>query len=160
VASGIPTAVSLVGVDMPADEPEQLDLLGLPERGSSPAPRRGPGRPAGARNRRTQEWVEYLQSRYASPLEVLAQIATAPIAELAKALGCKPLEALQEKRQAAIALAPFLHQRQAIAVDVTNRREVRLIIETGGELELADDRAEFVEIVQNQGDTDAEPGEV
>src|SRR5882672_1164351 len=137
-ANGVKTAVDLVlnamGAPEPAPEPEQIDLedlLGLPRpivpQEGAPE-RRGPGRPAGSRNRRTIQWVDYLLKRYASPLEVLAQMATTPTDELKNSLGCSALAAFQEKRHAAIALAPFLHQRQPLALNVTERRVVYLTI--------------------------------
>lgn len=118
----------------PAPEPEQIDLedlLGLPNGALiPPAPAaRGPGRPPGSRNRRTSQWVDYLLSRYASPLEVLAQMATAPVDRLKVQLGCTALEAFQEKRHCAIALAPFLHQRQPLAVNISERKVIYLTID-------------------------------
>ncbi len=119
----------------PADDvvEEQLeldDLLGLPETTAvvSLREKRGPGRPPGAPNRRTVEMAQFLLKRYASPLEVLAQIATARVDELSQSLGCDKLEALQEKRLAAIALLPYVHQKQPVALDVTNRNVVHLNI--------------------------------
>lgn len=114
----------------PVAEPEQLDLLGLPVTPAAQAlaEKRGPGRPPGARNKRTEAWAEYLLARYGSPLEVLMQIANMPIVELVAGLGCSALEALQEKRHAAIALAPYIHQRQAVAVDLTGAPAINLTI--------------------------------
>lgn len=139
--NGLKTAVDLVleaqGAGAPAPEPEQIDLedlLGLPKApvspGSAPGgePRRG--RPPGSRNRRTVQWCEFILRRYASPLEVLAQMTVAPIDELRAALGCTALEAFQEKRHAATALAPFLHQRQPLALNITERKVVYLTITT------------------------------
>jgi|SRR5882672_4028767 len=140
---GLKTAADLVlgamGRPEPAPEPEQIDLedlLGLPRPivsaadGGGAAGSRGPGRPPGSRNRRTVQWVDFLLRRYASPLEVLAQMATARVDDLMKQLGCSALEAFQEKRHAAIALAPFLHQRQPLALNVTERKIVYLTIST------------------------------
>ena len=116
----------------PGAEPEQLDLLGLPApRSGTPsaaAVARGAGRPLGSRNKRTVAWANYLTRRYGSPLEVLAQIATAHITVLRDSLACTALEAMIEKRQAAIALLPYIHQRQPLAVDLTNRQVVYLSI--------------------------------
>jgi hypothetical protein len=119
----------------PGAEAEQLDLcdlLGLPAArlGSVTFADqvRGRGRPAGARNKRTVEWANYLTRRYGSPLEVLAQIATTSVTELRDSLACSALEALGEKRLAAIALLPYIHQRQPLAVDLTNRQVVYLSI--------------------------------
>lgn len=56
------------------------------------------------------------------------RIATAPVGELVAATGCTKIEALQEKRLAAIAGLPYLHQKQPVAIDVTNRNVVHLHI--------------------------------
>jgi hypothetical protein len=154
-AKGTKTAVDLVmeQAEPLLEEPEQLDLLGLPVRATVDGAPRGPGRPIGARNKRTVEFAKFLLSRYASPLEVLAQMAVAPAAELARALSCSALEAFQEKRHAAIALAPYLHERQPIAVNLTDRKVVYLHIEVGDKpAELGDDEALTIEgkIVGNQ----------
>ena len=138
--SGLPAVLDqLRPQDAPAPgaaEPEQLDLLGLPvpKAGAvvpavyTPAPAPGRGRPAGSRNKRTAEWADFLLTRYGSPLEVLAQIAKADVADLVASLGCDRLAALQEKRHAAVALAPYIHQRQAVAIDLTQRQAVELTI--------------------------------
>lgn len=150
----------------PAEDAEQLDLLGLPavRPGHQVEAYRGRGRPPGSRNRRTVEWATYLLGKYASPLEVLAQIATAPVDALVGQLGCSPIEALGEKRLAAIALLPFLHSRMPIAVDVTDRRVVQLTIvdaavaaESGTDLGLT---ARVVEVLENQGVDDGDPAAV
>jgi hypothetical protein len=124
IAAGPPT--------LPED-PEQLDLiedcLGLPETPSLKEYReRKIGRPPGAKNKRTEALATYLLSRYSSPLEVLMQIATRPVEELVAALGCTKIEALQEKRLAAIPCIPYLHQKQPVAIDITNRQVVNLRI--------------------------------
>jgi hypothetical protein len=96
-----------------ADEEEPtLDLLGLPavER-SANLSRAGRGRPPGARNRTTRDWLDYLSRRYGSPLEILAQMARAPVDELARELGCTRLDAYVQKRHAAESLAPYLHPK-------------------------------------------------
>lgn len=134
-ATGLLAVLDEMGVtdQPPAPEAEQLDLLGLPVAhivGGEVRPR-GPGRPPGARNRRTEDWEAYLSTRYTHPLETLAQISAQSVDALSKALGCKPLEALQEKRLAAIALLPFMAQRRPLALDVSNHEVVHLTINTG-----------------------------
>jgi hypothetical protein len=112
----IAAAVQLALAIEDDDEPVE-DLLGL-ERTAARVRERtagltnaGRGRPPGARNRATQHWVQYLTRKYSSPLEVLAQMANAPIDELAGELHCSRLDAIREKRHAAEALAPYLHPR-------------------------------------------------
>lgn len=136
----VAVAMAESGGPPPDGEFEQIDLIAALGLEKTPkvvelqeaASRRHGGRQAGTRNRRTLEWANYLLSKYTSPLEVLAQIGATPTAELAAALGCTKTEALQERRLAAIALAPYVHQKQAIAVDVTNNKIVNLTITIEG----------------------------
>ena len=122
---------------------EQLALLPLSERGGEPPAdladmepaRRAPGRPAGARNKRTEAWVGYLLSRYRSPLVGLAEIYSRPVAELARELGFASLtpeialKLVTAQIEAMKALAPYVHQRQPLAVQIDERRTVRLVVE-------------------------------
>lgn len=108
----------LIGAPLRLDQVEVLNKTG----------NRGVGRPLHSRNKRTVEWAEYLLTRYASPLEVLAQMAVARVDELAARLGCTKFEAYQEKRLAAIALVPFIHQKQPLAVNFSNKTFVHLTI--------------------------------
>lgn len=134
--AGEKTAVEMAldGAPELSDE-EQLDMLGMPPKPFrapwSPA-QKGPGRPPGARNKRTVEMVNYLSSQYRSPLEVLAVISNAGVGELAARLGCTKLEALQEMRIAASTLLPYWHQKMPLAVDL-NQRVVHLNIFDDGE---------------------------
>lgn len=90
--------------------------------------KRGPGRPAGAKNRRTGEIVDYISRRYGFPLERLAQIYSADTGELARELGLKRGEALAEQRAAAAAALPYMHQKRPIEVDVSNKGVFELTI--------------------------------
>ncbi|KKL91822.1 hypothetical protein LCGC14_1890840 [marine sediment metagenome] len=92
---------------------------------------RGPGRPPGARNRRTDEWVDYLLARYRSPLIVLAEMYSRSVGELVKEVGCTKLEAIKLQIFAAEKLAPFVHQKQPLAIQVDAHGVVRLVIEGG-----------------------------
>ncbi len=115
---------------------EQLSMLGL----ELPATRAVRGRPPGQRNLRNQRVADYLLARYRDPLEGLVQMAGLSVGDLAAALGCSKLEAWQEKRQCAAASLPYLHQRQALAVDLTSRQAVYLsIVEDDGERHAATD---------------------
>lgn len=105
-----------------AEQPSLLPLGVVAELGEDPqgepvAERRG-GRPAGARNRKTKEWVEYLQRRYPSPLVALAETYSRPVAELARELGCTRLEAFDRQIEAAKHLAPYMHQKLPTAIEV------------------------------------------
>lgn len=78
--------------------------------------RRGRGRPPGSKNRSTSEWSRYILSRYRSPLLAMAEVAQAKPSELSLELGCDQTEAIKIILQAAATLAPYLHQKQPLAV--------------------------------------------
>lgn len=122
----------------PTGEPgEQLGFLEEPaQTGGSPAPgggeRRGPGRPAGSRNRRTEEWVAYITQRYGAPLEELAKIMAAgpfglrdlrgPDGEPLRDADGKPLSTVAAFHlwlQVSQTLMPYLHQKRPTAVEVS-----------------------------------------
>lgn len=147
---GLATALALIGASgvVPGGAGGQEELFGaadaplpLPEKGKSGS--KG-GRPAGARNRSTEEWARFLLSRSQSPLVVLAEIYSRPVAELTrelqalaseqkKAVWCdgvvvgyeavhiNPLDVLKLQMQAAQALAPYLHKQQPKAIEVDQR---------------------------------------
>lgn len=105
---GLTAAIELLGgAGEPAvaegDQPELFEadapLPMPPARGVS-----GPkgGRPKGARNRRTQEWVEYLLSRYRSPLVFLLEAYSRSPRELAEQLQ------LYKFHEGKLVLAPVL----------------------------------------------------
>lgn len=133
-------------IEIAEDEQIELlpDLIGT-KKGDGRAQSGKVGRPAGATNKRVTEYANYLLSRYSSPLEVLAQIATARVDDLKKEIGCTKLAALQEKRLAAMALLPYVHQKMPVAVDVTNRKIVQLVIEddSAGGVHLEDTGDDF-----------------
>jgi len=140
---GLAAAVEVLGPgEAPRGEGEQLMLAGLPlgevGRGEAAAPaieaeRKG-GRPPGARNRRTMEWVEYMGGRYRSPLIVLAEIYSRPVDALAMELGCTRYEAFQLQLRAAEQLAPYLHQKLPLAVEFEGKGLVALTVQTLPEL--------------------------
>jgi len=96
--------------------------------------RRGPGRPPGATNRRTQDWVDYILARYRSPLIVLAEMFSRPVGQLAKELDCTRAEALRYQIAAAKELAPYVHAKMPVAVQIDGKGVVQLVIETVGEV--------------------------
>lgn len=99
---------------------------------------RGPGRPPGAKNKRTERTVQFLMTRHRDPREVLLEIAEANVNDLAGLLGCTLHEALQEKRLAAIGVLPYVASKLPLAVDVTNWKGIRLVIEdNAGDLDSA-----------------------
>lgn len=136
----IANQVRPLDVDEDAEQIDMLDSLGLPINDNvialraERAARTGkPGRPLHSRNKRTVEMANYLLRRYRSPLETLMQIQATPVDELAAALGCTKVEALQEIRLAAIACKDHVHSKMPVAVDVTNRKIIQLsIVEDAG----------------------------
>lgn len=102
------------------------------------------GRPLGARNRSTEEWCRFLLSQYRSPLTALAELYSRPIEDLVAhlqaiadkdpivrvdgeglvarmAVRINPLDVLRLQRDAAVALAPYLHKQQPKAIEIDNR---------------------------------------
>jgi hypothetical protein len=99
----------------PADEGEQLALGAeyLPEQ-----PRGGPGRPAGSRNRRTQDLISYLEAQNALPGVALAKVVAAGYEQLAKDLAITKEAAFERWSAIATALMPYAHPRlQQIQLD-------------------------------------------
>ncbi|MFZ4687864.1 MAG: hypothetical protein ACOYLS_01370 [Polymorphobacter sp.] len=89
---------------------------------------RAAGRPKGATNKRTAAWRDYLLSKYAHPLEVLAQAYSRPVETLAAELGCTKLEAFTAQVKAAAELAPFIESKMPIGVAVDARGTISLVI--------------------------------
>ena len=135
------------------DDAEQLALsLGLD---LARVRKRGVGRPAGRRNVRNQRVADYLLSKYPDPLEGLVQMASMPLEALASALGCSRFEAAQEQRLCRLGALPYLHQRMAIAVDMTHRTQVDLTIIDGLAADQAFD-ADAIDVVEYQGVADGQ----
>ena len=99
--SGVPTAeqLALPGVARAVAQPDQGDSV-------PSATSRGPGRPPGARNRRTQEWCDYILAHNLSPLVFLAEVISRPMVQLAREFECNLAEAFRIQLQAAKRLAP------------------------------------------------------
>jgi hypothetical protein len=158
--SGLAAAARGLAVDRDQDEPTQGALFGVapPDPDgvgelaeAAPGERRGRGRPAGSRNRTTSDWSRFILSRYRSPLLGLAEIAAATPAELQAALGgpwraaipaggegegspesgISLAECLRIIMQAQASLAPYLHQKQPLAVDTGGGSTLTIIINRG-----------------------------
>lgn len=136
--AGVQKAVELAlgGRPVPGG-PRQLPLITSgAEDEAAPAPgsaggepeKRGPGRPPGALNKSTEQMTEYLLRQYRSPLAVLAEIYSRPVLLLAQELNCDLLEAFKLQLVAAKELAPYVHQKQPVAVQVDSRGIVQLTI--------------------------------
>jgi hypothetical protein len=111
------------------------------------------GRPPGSVNRATAEWRDWLLRRYRSPLEALAETYSRPVDVLAAELRCTLLEAMQLQQRAAIELAPYLHGKAAVEVNLTGRGLVGLTIVTGQAGDGAGgDLVIDGTLVENQGD--------
>lgn len=172
--NGLATVLQVLGARgaVDGDGGEQGDMfeadapLPLEPKGKS-----GPkgGRPAGARNRSTEEWCRYMLSQYRSPLVVLAELYSRPVADLVdelQALANKhareerhertdgsvvivkhaaridPMEVLRAQMAAAQALAPYLHKQQPKAIEVEQRQPGLVVIgDLGGAEDVSDDLA-------------------
>ena len=141
---------------------EQMPLL--PEAAAPPAAERsGPGRPPGSQSRRTEDFVRYLTARGLKlPGVWLAEQLTTPVAELLATLGLDDTAdnrrwCYERQQDGAKALMPYVHQRQAVAVDVTQQRTVELrVFVNDGELGEQDDDGEIKVIEGNVIDMAAE----
>lgn len=100
-------------------------------------PARSPkgGRPQGARNRATREWMEFFLARYRSPLVGLAEVYSRPARQLAEELGCDLLEAGKLQLAAMQALLPYVHQKQPMAIEAAGKTRGLLILGDLGSLE-------------------------
>lgn len=110
-------------------EAEQLGLLPLsPARNDAGQAVNRHGRPVGSRAKRTEAWVDFLLSRYRSPLVGMAELYSRPVAELAKELACSTHEAMQLQLNAMRDLAPYLHQRLPQALQVQVESAIPLVL--------------------------------
>lgn len=124
---------------------QQLALLPLrrvvqDEENAEPvSPPRGAGRPKGAKNKSTAEWREYLLSRYSAPLIALAETYSRTLAQFAADLGFKledldfdqRLALFNVQLQCAKEMAPYVHQKQPIAIEGGEHGLIQLIINSG-----------------------------
>jgi len=88
------------------------------------------------RKHRTRPWniaktVDDLLATHRDPREVLLETAETHVADVAALLGCTMLEAWQEKRLSAVAVLPYISQRQPLAIDVSQRAMISLTIANG-----------------------------
>jgi len=120
-------------------EAEQLPLLPpgadqADQAGADGNEPRGRGRPPGAKNKSTEAMAEYLLTRHSSPLEGMARLAGANLYELAAEFGATSPEFDQLYRlaklqlEASVALAPYLHSKQPVAIDAGEHGLVSLTL--------------------------------
>lgn len=129
---GLKTAVDLAITETRQnEEQEQVDLFGvLPMQSFDEERGRRPGRPVGARNKRTQEFVEVLLKKYPSPLEGLLSIASRDLVTFAADLKTKDyLELLRLQVRCMEAAAPYIHQKQPQAIEATGENMMTLVIQ-------------------------------
>jgi len=132
--AGIRSAVSEAGPLLPLRDEEQLSLL-AEDAGSLGVTSthvaragRGRGRPRGAGNKRNADVRAYLLSRYAHPLETLAQFQSRPVDALAAELGCSKREAAQMQIRAAAELAPYIEGKMPVSIDLSATGDFNLLI--------------------------------
>lgn len=114
---GAADQLALIPTDRPAQDPAAVREA----RGKR-------GRPKGARDRKTQELVAYLKSKYRHPLEALAEAWSRPVAVLAAELGCDKVKAYELQQEAAKASLPYWASKQPVAVSLEGKGVVQLII--------------------------------
>jgi hypothetical protein len=91
--------------------------------------RAGIGRAKGAGNKRTEAMRElYLRMGYTHPMLWLGEILSRPVAELAKELQCKAIEALDEQRKAAADLLPYMESRRPLQIHDDRERSPNVLI--------------------------------
>lgn len=124
-------AVDALGDSLQA---EQMTLASVDELLNNVTPevaqaRRGRGRPKGARNRRTNQMLEYLEALgYEPPILKLARIAAVDTKTMALALGCKRIEAFDRQLKALEALMPYWHQKLPQSLEVDARTVTALFL--------------------------------
>jgi hypothetical protein len=162
---GIGGAIAPLIGEAPAETAEQLDLLAQePFLGEIRREGRSigrVGRPPGARNKRTQEWADYILSRGRSPLEALAEVVNTPLEDLRAKLKCDLLEAAEFWRKCVEALAPYVHQRmpQAVQVDGANAGLITIINMSAPRVDEPEQLSPYgldMQLEQNQGLSEAD----
>lgn len=121
------------------------------------------GRPPGARNKRTEDLASYILARHRNPIEAAASIVDTPIADLAKVLKCEMLEAAEFQRKCMELVARYTLQAmpQALKIDTATAGTLMVINlnapRPGDAAVPLSPHGLDIEVVQNQGDSDAEP---
>lgn len=164
--NGLATALQLLGAQgVAAGDADQADMFEaqapLPLAQSKGVSGPQGGRPKGATNKSTDAWVRYLLGRHRSPLTVLAEIYSRDLAGLVDELqemankhktwvetkdggrwervAIDPLAVLKLQRDAAVALAPYLHKQQPKAIEIEQRQRGVMILGDFDEAENGDD---------------------
>lgn len=107
---------------VPGDGDQRAD--GLLPLGFSPLAMKGPGRPAGAKNRRTDLVAQYLVDRFGDPLTATMSVAGRPLVELVRELrivasdcgmklGATVMDVARWQQQCRIDALPYIHAKRA-----------------------------------------------
>jgi hypothetical protein len=162
-ASGIATVLRLLGAGAgqhggePGDVQDDLfegdaPLPLAPAPSPEPAAGKARGRPPGARNRSTEEFVRFFLSQHRAPMSVLGNIVSQPLGDLVDQLQAmsdkhkgwrpgsdtrdgyweriqiNPLEVLRLQRDAAVALMPYIHKKQPMALELDDKRQPGIVL--------------------------------
>lgn len=84
--------------------------------------KRGRGRPPGSKNKRAEDWSDYILTQYRSPLILFAETYSRTIDSLKKELHCTAKEAFMIQMDAATRLAPYIHQKLPQAIEIETER--------------------------------------
>lgn len=115
---------SEVAIVPAADRTEDLRLDGLLPLGNSPLAQKGPGRPTGAKNRRTDLVASYLVERFGDPLTASMSIGGRSLRELVTELrmvasdcgmklGASVMDIARWQQQCRLDALPYIHAKRA-----------------------------------------------
>ncbi len=111
------TSLPLVETGQDVDGQAQLIDFG---KGSDE--KRGRGRPLGSKNKRAEDWADYILTQYRSPLILFAETYSRSIDSLKAELHCTTKEAFMIQMDAATRLAPYIHQRLPQAIEIETEK--------------------------------------
>jgi hypothetical protein len=93
--------------------------------------KRGAGRPAGARNRRTDAFRDYVLrlSGGEHPVEGLIEAYQRPVHILAEELGCSRLDAFKAQQDARRVVLEYVEGKMPVSVNLTHQHAIPIIFE-------------------------------
>lgn len=94
------------------------------------AAKRGKGRPPGSENKKTMEWMKYINARYTNPLVFLAECYNRPAKDLATELSCTTEKAFAFQMAAATKMTEYTNQKMPTTVDLGVDGDLSLVIQT------------------------------
>jgi len=97
------------------------------------------GRPPGSRNRRNVKFAAYFVGKFGDPLDVMGEIMSRPldllIEEMEAAQGgdakhkpVRAIDAMRLKLEAADKAAPYVRGKQPVSIEVTDRKDMVLLV--------------------------------